>query len=450
MKSWMTLPTSLCYLKIDDEVIAWIAWCPICTDLEQRTAVPLPRCLTPLNVLSSPILPYCRRIHFVMSRIQFVHFQKSRVIAIANPSNYSVPATNAANDTPETQRSEPPATQPYTLFTSKTRMFIVIIVGFATITSPLTATTQFETSRQAIDITLTIYISFQAVSPAIFGPLSDSVGRRPTYLLTLAIYALANLGMALKNPTMSLGASASFAISYGIVADVCVPSERGRMMGWVSMALNLGTCVGPIMGGLVVYLSGDIGWVFWALFIVGILLFFVVGILLPETGRNIVGNGSDRTKVKAWYRCWWSYITAVGFLLNKKNDTREEKPAGNTEQSPSGQARKSIFTQLNIRMFLVPLRIIFFPDAFCCLWMHGSFYAVEYILAATVSDIFMHTYQFNTLLTGLAYFPQGIGIIGGGYCNGRIMDYNYEAMPANIIIQLIESMAMICVSSQSN
>lgn len=181
------------------------------------------------------------------------------------------------------------------------------------------------------------------------------------------------------------------------------------------------------MDGLVVYLSGDIGWVFWALFIVGILLFFVVGILLPETGRNIVGNGSDRTKVKAWHRSWWSYITAVEFLLDRKNDTREEKLAGNTEQSPSGRARKSIFAQLNIRMFLVPLRIIFFPDAFCCLWIHGSFYAADYILAATVSDIFMHTYQFNTLLTGLAYLPRGISIIIGGYCNGRLMDYNFKA-----------------------
>ncbi|RDH32926.1 major facilitator superfamily domain-containing protein [Aspergillus welwitschiae] len=327
-------------------------------------------------------------------------------MAIANPSNYSVPATNAANDTPDIQWSKPPATQPYILFTPKARMSIVIIVGFATIISPLTATTQFETSRQAIDITLTIYISFQAISPAIFGPLSDSVGRRPTNLLTLAIYALANLGMALNKSNygvllllralQSLGASAAFAMSYGIVSDVCVPSERGRMMGWVSMASNLGTCVGPIIAGLVVYLSGDIEWVFWAIFIVGILLFFVVGILLPETGRNIVGNGSDRTKIKAWHRSWWSYITTVGFLLDKKNDTREEKPAGNTEQSPSGRARRNIFAQLNIRMFLVPLRIIFFPDAFCCLWIHGSFYAVDYILAATVSDIFMHTYHFNT------------------------------------------------------
>ncbi|KAL4756746.1 major facilitator superfamily domain-containing protein [Aspergillus foveolatus] len=255
-------------------------------------------------------------------------------------------------------------------------MFIVIIAGFATITSPLTATVyfpllptlegQFRVSPQTINMTLTIYIIFQAISPAIFGPLSDTVGRRPIFLLTLAIYALANLGMALNKHNygfllllralQSLGASAAFAISYGIVADVCVSSERGKTMAWVSIALNLGTCLGPVIGGLVAYLSGNIEWVFWALFIVGLLLFLIVGMFLPETARNLVGNG----------------------------------------------------------------------NAFWCLWINGSFYAVDYILAATVPNIFTDIYQFNTLLTGLAYLPRGIGIIVGSYCNGRMMDHNYK------------------------
>ncbi|KAI9373743.1 major facilitator superfamily domain-containing protein [Aspergillus egyptiacus] len=262
-------------------------------------------------------------------------------------------------------------------------MLIVIIAGFATITSPLTATVyfpllptlegQFRVSAQAINMTLTIYIIFQAVSPAIFGPLSDTVGRQPIFLLTLAIYALANLGMALNKhhyglllllrALQSLGASAAFAISYGIVADVCVPSERGKTMAWVSMALNLGTCLGPIIGGLVAYLSGNIEWVFWALFIVGLLLFFIVGIFLPETARNLVGNGSDQTERTLWQ---------------------------------------------HIRMFAAPLRIIFFPDAFLCLWINGSFYAIDYILAATVPNVFTDIYRFNTLLTGLVYLPRGI------------------------------------------
>lgn len=99
---------------------------------------------------------------------------------------------------------------------------------------------------------VSIYIIFQALSPTIFGPLSDSLGRRPLYLLTLSIYVMGNLGLAINKNSygvllafralQSLGASAAFAISYGVVADVCVPSDRGIMLGGVSMALNLGFC----------------------------------------------------------------------------------------------------------------------------------------------------------------------------------------------------------------
>ncbi|KAL4902254.1 hypothetical protein BDW74DRAFT_181100 [Aspergillus multicolor] len=79
-----------------------------------------------------------------------------------------------------------------------------------------------------------------------------------------------------------------------------------------------------------------------------------------------------------------------------------------------------------IQIFILPLRILTFLDALLCLWMHGSFYAVNYILAAIVSDIFTNIYHFNTVLTGLSYLPRGVGIISGGYINGRIMNHNYK------------------------
>ena len=47
------------------------------------------------------------------------------------------------------------------------------------------------------------------------------------------------------------------AVSYGIVADICVPGERGRMVGPVSMALNLGACGGPVIRGSVAWTSGN-------------------------------------------------------------------------------------------------------------------------------------------------------------------------------------------------
>lgn len=100
-------------------------------------------------------------------------------------------------------------THPYTTFNASEKHLLTILLGFTTITSPLTSfiyfplllllRTDFHTSAQAINLAITVYIVFQALSPAIFGPLSDSLGRRPVYILTLSFYVLGNLGLALSN-----------------------------------------------------------------------------------------------------------------------------------------------------------------------------------------------------------------------------------------------------------
>lgn len=135
----------------------------------------------------------------------------------------------------------------YSTFTRLQKRLLTVLVGIGAITSPLTATiyfpllplleNHFQTDTQAMNLTLTVYIIFQAVSPAIFGPWSDSLGRRPVYLLTILLYCAGNLGLALNKSSylalillralQSLRASAAYAISYAVVADVCRPSERG-------------------------------------------------------------------------------------------------------------------------------------------------------------------------------------------------------------------------------
>ncbi|PTB62268.1 hypothetical protein BBK36DRAFT_1145059 [Trichoderma citrinoviride] len=255
--------------------------------------------------------------------------------------------------------------EPYTVFSKAQLRRLQLLLGIATITSPLTATIyfpllpllreQFNASAQAINLTLTLYIIFQALSPALFGPLSDSLGRRPFFLLTLGLYVVADIGLAVNKNNyavllvlraiQSLGASAAYAISFGIVADVCESSDRGRMLGPISMALNLGACVGPVVGGVVAYTSK-------------------------------------------------SYVS----------------------------------TMLKMANLLACLRIIFYRDTFLALWIHGSFYTVDYSFVAAVPDIYKDAYGYNDLQLGLTYLPRGVGIIVGSYCTGKMMDANYRAV----------------------
>ncbi|KAL9593093.1 MAG: hypothetical protein Q9219_007679 [cf. Caloplaca sp. 3 TL-2023] len=360
------------------------------------------------------------------------------------------PGTGGAGSLPDNTPSNAIASPiPYTTFTSTQKRQLTLLLGLVTITSPLTATiyfpllpllrTLFHTSAQLINLTITIYVVFQALSPAIFGPLSDSLGRRPVYLLTLSIYLVGNLGLAVNEHSygvlvalralQSLGASAAFAVSYGVVADVCVPSERGKMLGPVSMALNLGACIGPVIGGLVAYKSVGYEWVFWALVVIGAILLVGVGAFLPETARSIVGNGQGRKRLSGWKQSW--FIIFTHWFQGHKQVLGTNESDKHVEHQDTGPAR-TFRQRLHIFNPWVCLRIIFHLDTFLILWMHASFYTVDYCLVAVVPDIYQTIYHFNEFQIGLAYLPRGAGIIFGGYCVGKTMDYNYRVTAKRI------------------
>ncbi|MCJ1424394.1 hypothetical protein MMC29_002282 [Sticta canariensis] len=366
----------------------------------------------------------------------------------------------------EPSKSKPPEPAPptptqstilsplYTTFTQRQKHLITFLLGLTAITSPLTATIYFPllpllsshygASTQAINLTIAIYIIFQALSPAIFATLSDSLGRRIIFLLTLTIYVLSNLGLALEQNSyaallalrafQSLGASATFAVSYGVVADLCVPAERGKMIGPVSMALNLGTCVGPVVGGWIAFKSGDYDWVFWFLFMVGAVLLVAVGGFLPETARNVVGNGSveaGRWWEMTWGRCAWDWSRRTlrtrmkskmerECMRNEMNESEGETIGDRVDRAIQAKKR---FRSLNP---LPCLRIIFWKDAAQVLWVHGSYYMVDYSIQTSIPPSYKDIYHFNEIEIGLSYLPRGAGIILGGYVNGRMMDRNYE------------------------
>ncbi|KAF2650028.1 MFS general substrate transporter [Lophiostoma macrostomum CBS 122681] len=344
-----------------------------------------------------------------------------------------------------------PIQSAYTVFSQRQLRHLRLLLGIATITSPLTATIylpllpllrkHFQTSAQAINLTLTLYIVFQAISPALFGPLSDTHGRRPLFLLTLAVYVLGNVGLAINESSFvallllrsvqSLGASAAYAISFGVVADVCVPSDRGRMLGPISIALNLGTCVGPVVGGAVAYTSGTYHWVFWALVLVGSFLLLAVGLFLPETARSLVGNGDDPSLYKWWY--------LSGYSLIRRGLVPPTPPTGeqNTNFTANRSSRLSASTQKHTASSIMKgifacVRVAFHKDTILSLFIHGAFFTVDYSFVAAMPDIYKDIYHWDELMVGLAYLPRGVGIIVGSFFTGKVMDLNYRETARSI------------------
>jgi DHA1 family tetracycline resistance protein-like MFS transporter len=100
------------------------------------------------------------------------------------------------------------------------------------------------------------------VAGPILGRLSDRYGRRPLLVFSQAGTALSFLILGLSHDfyTMLLarmldGASGgNILVAQAYVADVTAPEHRARGMGLIGMAFGLGFVLGPLLGGLLLYL----------------------------------------------------------------------------------------------------------------------------------------------------------------------------------------------------
>ncbi|KAL9025905.1 MAG: hypothetical protein Q9196_005346 [Gyalolechia fulgens] len=242
-------------------------------------------------------------------------------------------------------------------------------------------------SIELINLTITSYLVVSGIVPSIIGDLADRTGRRPLYLVTLTVYFLTNIGLALQD-------------SYPALFVLRIIQSAG------SSAPSLG----PVLGGVI---SQRLGWpwTFWLLAILsgaqllGMVMFF------PETARNVVGNGS--VKAQGLNR------TMIDF--------------SQTDLSSPTQVKKG--------------RSVYWPNPLACLpvvldrnsalvmLVGGLFYTVFSCLAASLSTICIELYELNYLDAGLVYLPAGVGGILAAYSTGR-QSGNMDSMLAELLVMM--------------
>lgn len=278
---------------------------------------------------------------------------------------------------------------------------------------------EYNVSIQEINLTVTVYVVFQAISPVLFASLADSYGRRPVLLALTAIYVCGSLGLAVNRrdyaalmaprALQSVGGSPTSAVSYGIVADVSDVGGRGALLGPMLAICNAISVTGPLIGGAVAIKSSSLAWVFLALLILAALCFLLTAVTLPETSRAIVGNGSR--PVSGVWCTGWSHLRRLrqcGF--GGTGAAISERPS-----LPGWKPQTALYS----------LRIIFYPDAAAIVWTVASTYSVYYTFQVATPTIFSDIYNYNELLIGAALVPGLVGMVLGGLLAGRLMDRNY-------------------------
>ncbi|MFN8500062.1 MAG: MDR family MFS transporter [Anaerolineae bacterium] len=135
-----------------------------------------------------------------------------------------------------------------------------------------------------------VYALTSAVMTPIFGKLSDLYGRRPVFLVGMAIFlvgsALSGLSQSMTQliifrAIQGVGAGALLPLSFTIAGDIFTVEQRTRVQGLFSGVWGVASLIGPVIGGLLVqYASWR--WVFYINIPLGLLAMGMVWYGLPE------------------------------------------------------------------------------------------------------------------------------------------------------------------------
>lgn len=124
---------------------------------------------------------------------------------------------------------------------------------------------ELAASNVQMQQTLSLYLFAFALSTLVYGPLSDSFGRRRVIMAALGLYSLASIGCAyagtieqliLLRIAQGLSASAGLVAGRAMIRDVYSGAEAQRMMARVMLLFAIAPAVAPLIGGGLHDLSG--------------------------------------------------------------------------------------------------------------------------------------------------------------------------------------------------
>ncbi|KAH8881378.1 chloramphenicol resistance protein [Thozetella sp. PMI_491] len=307
----------------------------------------------------------------------------------------------------------------FSVFTTAEKWLIVGMIAYAAWFSTLSSFIYYpaihllsETLAVSVDkinLTVTTYMAVATIAPTLIGDTSDVIGRRPVYIVTLALYIAADIAIAMTQSysallglraLQALAISGTISIAYGVVADVAPPAERGTFISAVSFVITIAPSLGPILGGALAYVAGW-PWIFWFLAMAAGAGLTTIILFLPETSRNLVGNGSIRPP---------SHLQLpVPRIMSHWGKSSTHPPRARGVPNP-----------------LRSLTILARKDNAIIIFSCGLIYVVYTCINASLSLLFIDIYSLNQWQAGLVYLPFGLGGAVSTFISAPLLDNAYR------------------------
>ncbi|CAB3745934.1 Bcr/CflA family multidrug efflux MFS transporter [Paraburkholderia humisilvae] len=184
-------------------------------------------------------------------------------------------------------------------------------------------TQAFSVSASAAQTTLTSFMFGFSIGMLLYGPLSDSLGRRPVLLGGIVMYVLSTIACAVSFSigslvvfrfVQALGAGAASVLARAIARDAHEPTDAARVMSMMAIVTSVGPLLAPLIGGQLLLLGG---WrvVFIVLTLFGSLCAVTAFLRVPETWPREKRANSALLKSFAAYGTLLKDPVAWGHLL---------------------------------------------------------------------------------------------------------------------------------------
>ncbi|EGW32680.1 uncharacterized protein SPAPADRAFT_61752 [Spathaspora passalidarum NRRL Y-27907] len=240
--------------------------------------------------------------------------------------------------------------------------------------------------------------------------MSEEVGRKPIYVVTLAVAlvfivpcgAAQNIGTLIISRLIDgIAFSAPMTLIGGSLADIWEGPERGTAMAIFSAAPFLGPVCGPIFGGLLADHAPTWRWIYWTFLIIAGAFYAVFIVIVPETHHGI---------------------------LLKKRAKKLRKETGDSRYRTFSELQVRTFGQVAKTSLLRPFVLLSELIVFLMTMYMAVVYGLLYMFFFAYPMVFMEGKGFSASLTGVMFIPIGVGVIIATFCAPYFnKDYNKRA-----------------------
>lgn len=274
--------------------------------------------------------------------------------------------------------------------------FTCFVVAFnsAVITADLEGVSEtFHVSMEVSLLTITLFVIGFGVGPLAFAPLSEMYGRKPVYIITIALAVIFEVPCAVAQNIGTLlvcrlidgiAFSAPMTLVGGTLADLWKNEERGVPMAVFSAAPFIGPAIGPLAGGYLAMASGW-RWLYWIQLILSGICWLLLAFTVPETYAPALLDKRAKKLRKETGES--KYVT------EKDLDTR-----------PFGERLRIILIRPLQLLFLEPIVL------FISLYM-SVLYGLLYMFFVAYPIVYVNGKGWSEGSTGLMFIPLALGVV---------------------------------------